>query len=295
MRIVFIGCVKSSYLLLKTLLEAGKNIVGVVTKEHSEVNADFVDLTDLCRSYDIDYFYARNINDDEVISFLKDKDPDIIYCFGWSQIIKKPILELPSKGVVGFHPAELPHNRGRHPIIWALVMGLERTASTFFMMDEGADTGDIISQRIIEIKKEDYAEDLYDKIMNAACNQVIDFTEEIESESCILKKQEAEIGNTWRKRTKSDGKIDWRMGSYAIYNLVRGLSRPYVGAHLVYQGCDYKVWRVEEIITEDYRNIEPGKVIQKISDKEIIVKAYDNLIHILECDEIGVKEGEYLE
>lgn len=47
--------------------------------------------------------------------------------------------------LIGFHPANLPQNRGRHPIIWALFLSLQETASTFFMMDEDTDSGDIIS------------------------------------------------------------------------------------------------------------------------------------------------------
>lgn len=74
-------------------------------------------------------------------------------------------------GVIGFHPAALPNNRGRHPIIWALALGLNETASTFFKMDEGADTGDIVSQVKIPICESDYAADLYENIMCAAKNR----------------------------------------------------------------------------------------------------------------------------
>ena len=78
-------------------------------------------------------------------------------------------------GVLGYHPAELPKNRGRHPIIWALVLGLKRTASTFFFMDEGADTGDILSQYKINISKNDNAETLYNRIIEVAMKQVDEF------------------------------------------------------------------------------------------------------------------------
>ena len=70
-------------------------------------------------------------NEAEQISFITEKSPDVIYCFGWSHILSKKILKLPPYGVVGFHPAELPNNRGRHPIVWALFLGLKKTASTF--------------------------------------------------------------------------------------------------------------------------------------------------------------------
>ena len=164
MRIIFIGCVKSSAILLKELVNSKADIVAVITKSTSFVNADFEDLSLICEENNIEYKYVNNINDSDSIKFIKDKQPDIIYCFGWSQIIKKEILQIPTKGVVGFHPTKLPHNRGRHPIIWAIALGLEETASTFFMMDEGADTGAIISQEPIKIAYEDDAQNVYDKI-----------------------------------------------------------------------------------------------------------------------------------
>ena len=55
-------------------------------------------------------------------------------------------------GVVGYHPAKLPQNRGRHPIIWSLALGLKHSASTFFFIQNGVDNGDIISQHPFEIK-----------------------------------------------------------------------------------------------------------------------------------------------
>ena len=77
--------------------------------------------------------------------------PDIIFCFGWSSLIKSEVLNLTKLGVVGYHPAMLPNNRGRHPLIWAKILGLTQTGSTYFFMDEGADTGDILDQSSFEI------------------------------------------------------------------------------------------------------------------------------------------------
>ena len=84
-------------------------------------------------------------------------------------------MDLPLLGVIGFHPAALPANRGRDPIIWALVLGLQETASTFFFMDEGADSGDIISQEYLIITDSDDAGILYEKITQTALKQLREF------------------------------------------------------------------------------------------------------------------------
>ena len=67
-------------------------------------------------------------------------NPDVIFCFGWSRLLKKRLLTIPKHGVVGFHPAELPMNRGKTSIDLGLSFRFKKTASTFFIMDEGADT-----------------------------------------------------------------------------------------------------------------------------------------------------------
>jgi len=119
MRIVFIGTVGFSLAALKKLNSLDADIAGVVTKTESPFNADFADLTPFCNSHDIAYIQVQNVNSQESLDWILSLQPEVIFCFGWSSLIKKPLLELAPLGVVGFHPAELPQNRGRHPLIWA--------------------------------------------------------------------------------------------------------------------------------------------------------------------------------
>ena len=296
MNILFIGCVKSSEILLKKLIEYNKPICGVVTKKQSEFNSDFSDLSPICCEHQIPCIYYTKINDEEILSFAKKQKPDIIYCFGWSHLLKAELFDIPPFGMVGFHPAELPRNRGRHPLIWALVLGLDRTASTFFMIENGADTGDIISQKLINIKHFDDAESLYKKIMNVASEQLIQFTSEFENGTIKKIKQDNSLANEWRKRTEADGIIDFRMSSESIYNLVRALAKPYVGAAFIYKNKTYKVWKCEVIYEglENYRNIEYGKVIKVLSKNSFIVKTGDGMLKIVDCEDIIIREGTYL-
>lgn len=296
MRILFIGCVKSSNVLLQTLLENGKKVAGVITKKESAYNSDFCDLQPLCLKYGIEPFYTESINNKTTKGFIDTVKPDIIYCIGWSELIDQEVISKAPKGVVGFHPAALPNNKGRHPIIWALVLGLKRTASSFFMIDEKADHGAIISQKEILIAHEDNAITLYNKILTKAKVQVLEFTEAFERDEVIFLDQPDGIGNAWRKRTKRDGKIDFRMSAWCIYNLVRGLSKPYVGAYFEFKEKEYKVWNTEIVTDEQeaYLNIEPGKVLEVYSQCSFLVKTGENLIRIIDCDEISIQNGDYL-
>lgn len=293
MRIVFVGVVDFSYHCLEEIIRNKGNVVGVLTLQQTSFNSDYKDLTPLAQKHGIPIFYIDNINSDDTFATIETLHPDVIFCFGWSQLIKSRVLNYPKLGIIGVHPAKLPENRGRHPLIWALVLGLESSALTFFRMDEGADTGDIISQKEFRIEYQDDAASLYEKIKLMASEQISEFLPELTNGTIEYRHQGSSIGNSWRKRGKADGKIDWRMSSRAIYNLVRGLSKPYVGAHCEYKGQEIKIWKVEEV--EGYAaNIEPGKVV-KSADGMIVVKVADHEIALVEHEFEEIPQmGEYL-
>ena len=215
------------------------------------------------------------------------------FCFGWSRLIREPLLSLAPLGVIGFHPAALPANRGRHPIIWALVLGLNQTASTFFKMDKGADSGDIVSQVVLDIYPSDNAHTLYERISNIALIQLRELVPRLASGGIQLMPQNHSLANSWRKRGPADGCIDWRMAASSIHDLVRGLSRPYIGAHFVYNESNIKVWQTE-IVLDVPCNLEPGKVLE-VSDNSLLVKAGIGAIRLLEYSpEFSVMPGVYL-
>lgn len=193
MNIVFIGCVAFSKACLQTLIALSQrhsslHITGVVTKQSSPFNADFCDIAPLARTHNIKAFYTTDINDASTRDFIISCAPDIIYCFGWSALIKQALLDLCP--IIGYHPAALPHNRGRHPIIWALALGLKESASSFFVMDSGADSGAILSQVPFAIESSDNAASLCARVERIAKEQIEDFTLD------ILERANASLANT---------------------------------------------------------------------------------------------------
>jgi methionyl-tRNA formyltransferase len=293
MRILFIGTVQFSLHMLKKLVDMRANIIGVCTKAESPFNNDFKDLTPFCELNSIPCLHVHDINDKTNIDWIEDQNPDIIFCFGWSSLIKKEILDIPEMGVVGFHPSKLPENKGRHPLIWVLIFDLEKSASTFFFMNENADDGDILSQKEFLITYQDDAKSLYEKIIVIALKQIEYFLPQLQNNKFKRIKQNHTSENFLRKRTISDGKIDFRMTSRSVYNLVRALTRPYVGAHISFNGANISVWKVKEVLNNQ-KNIEPGKVLSANSFS-IIVKCCDNAIEIIEHDfKILPKIGDYI-
>lgn len=293
MRIVFIGAVQFSASMLNVLLSKKANVVGVCTLLNAPSNADHVDLSYLARKAGLPVLDAQNINSVETVEWIRQLVPDVIFCLGWSRLIGKELLSIAPLGVIGYHPAALPANRGRHPLIWSLALGLEKTASTFFFMNERADAGDIISQVSVPISRSDDASDLYSKLTKVAELQLRNILSTLEVGTFNRFPQDESLANVWRKRRRIDGQIDWRMSAISIHNLIRALAKPYVGAHFLYEGVEYKVWG-SEIIPDLRRNLEPGKVLA-IQTNGIIVKAGVDAIQILMTKPISnLQVGDYL-
>lgn len=293
MRIVFIGAVEFSRRALRRLLDNGAEVVGVCTLRESSFNSDFADLSALCESRGVPWRHTPDINAPATVAWIKQLRPDVVFCFGWSRLVGTDLLRAAPLGVVGYHPAALPANRGRHPLIWALALGLKTTASTFFFMDEGADSGDVLSQRPIAIDDDDDAGTLYAKMTDVALAQLDEFVPQLASGNYPRRAQSHEGANVWRKRGRQDGQIDWRMSAVAIHNLVRALTKPYCGAHFTAAGADFKVWKCA-VVDDVPDNIEPGKVLA-VDGIGPLIKCGAGAIRLLQSEPaFHPKAGDYL-
>lgn len=284
MRIVFIGAVEFSRHCLEAILKCHGNVVAVVTvaKEKAGTHADYADLSGLAATHNVPLYRVRDINQPDNVELLRSLRPDVIFVFGWSQLVSRQILDIPVLGCIGTHPALLPKNRGRHPIVWALVEGLQESGLTFFYLEESADNGDILWQRAFPISLEDDANSLYEKIKSLAGEAIPEFLPQLARRSAPRVPQDDAKATYWRKRTQKDGEIDWSASSMTIYNLVRALTHPYVGAHTCAGGVKMKVWRANlpsgpPVV--DQNDMVPGAVLSS-SNEGFVVKTGDSHITV---------------
>ena len=294
-RVVFIGAVECSRHCLNEVIGHGVKPVGIFTLPNhlANLHADFADLSDIAGDHDIPIHYIEDVNASVAADLIRQYSPDVIFVWGWSRIIRGHILSIPRLGCVGLHPAMLPANRGRHPIIWAIVLGLPYSGLTFFWMDEGADSGDILAQKRIELAEDESARTLYDKIKLAASDLIAQFLPRLMEGSVDRIPQNHQMANTWRKRGKADGQIDFRMSALTINRLVRALGDPYSGAHIMVSGSEVKVRRVKTLpLKEQDRCFEFGRVLG-VKEREVTVRAAEGLVVLVDHDldplpELGV-------
>ncbi len=219
----------------------------LVVTLHDQLNTDksgriYVDK--FCRAHDIPVLKCGSVNDSLVVDHFVNMKIDWVFIIGWSQIAGSSVLSAPTKGCVGIHPTLLPEGRGRAPIPWAILKGLERTGVTMFKLDEGVDTGPIISRILLPLSPNETATTLYDRVANAHRELVGQTWPAFEKDSVILTPQDDSLASVWHKRTPEDGRIMECMTPDYVERLVRATTRPYPGAFYDEQdaGRRVRIW-----------------------------------------------------
>lgn len=281
MKIAFIGGVKYSYELLSVILKDGWNVSIVFSYDESKkiFYSDIASFDDLTKSNGIKHIKVMNINDPENIKILQKEKPDLILVMGWSQLLKKEIIKIPTLGVIGSHPTELPKYKGRAPIPWTILKDLKQSALTFFYIDEGVDDGDILDQRSFSVTGLDDSSTLYKKMTSFGEKMLLENLPLIENKSAHRKKQDnSKFIEIWPKRTKEDGKINWNETCIEIHKLIRATTYPYPGAFTNFKNKELIIWKSNYF---DDSICEPG-VIKQIHDEFILVGTGYGTIKILE-------------
>jgi len=195
---------------------------------------------------------------------------------GWSQIIHNEILNIPSIGVIGSHPTELPKYRGRAPIPWTIWKELKESALTFFFMEEGIDDGDILDQKKFKIGPDDDATLLYEKITDLGKQMLIQNLPLLKNgKATRIKQDNTKFVEYWEKRTPEDGKIHWSKSAKEIHKLIKATTHPYPGAFTFFDKSKLTIWKAR--VKDSLGDI--GKILDS-SEEGVLVGTGDGSILI---------------
>ncbi|MBI5298913.1 MAG: methionyl-tRNA formyltransferase [Deltaproteobacteria bacterium] len=247
MKVVFVGCVEFSRFALKALIDAKADIVGIFTIDDSLKKgvSDFACFDDLINGLNIPIFKFRDFNSKESLQTLENLNPDLMYVIGWSWLVKKQLMDVPKKGVIGLHPTLLPKGRGRAPIPWTILNGLKQSGATIFFIAEQADAGDILKQVSYPIDEDETATTLYKKVCEATYQLVSETYPKLIANREERLKQDDSLATLWIKRKPSDGLLHWSHSTKNLYTLIRAVTHPYPGAFTFLRGKKMIVWQAK--------------------------------------------------
>tara|TARA_B100000575_G_C23141388_1_gene664342 strand:+ start:5098 stop:5931 length:834 start_codon:yes stop_codon:yes gene_type:complete len=245
MKLAFCTCVKLGKSCIEKVYEIGGKFDLLITLEDhlSTKKSGRIFLDDLAQKNDTPLLKINHINDEASINSLIDYEIDWLFLIGWSQIASSNVLNSCKKGVIGAHPTLLPRGRGRAAIPWTIIKGLNKTGVTFFNMDEGVDTGNILGQKEITVLKNETAATLYEKVNNSHIDLIEEVWRKIESNSLTEIIQDNQKSTYWEGRKPSDGEIfPNKMTINEIDKLVRATTKPYPGAFVLKNKSKLIIW-----------------------------------------------------
>jgi len=291
--VVFIGTVESSYHTLKALIDGGVNITAVFSldSQYSDSVSDYRDLEPLTIDIDIPYFVFKNVNEKKVIENLINMQPDYIIVVGLSQLVKKEILTIPTKGCIGAHPSLLPKGRGRASIPWTIINGEKESGMSVFFLEEGADSGDLIAQERFLLDERETAASLYEKSIIALYKIFGEIAPDIKAGLIAGTSQDHTKATFTSRRVPVDGYIDWQqMNTEQINCLIRGTSFPYPGAYTYFKKKKIILWDNEIIENNKYVAV-PGQILYVSADGAVWIKTLDGILSVKNVEVDGEKRS----
>ncbi len=289
MKIVYMGTPDYAVGPLKALIEAGHEVTAVVTQpdkpkgRSKELIAPPVKAYALTQGLTI--FQPEKIKSADAVEQLKKYEADVFVVAAFGQILSKEILTMPKYGCINVHASLLPKYRGAAPIQWSIIDGEKETGVTIMQMDEGIDTGDILTQKVVPIDDEDTGESLFHKLCVAGSELLVETIPMLEAGELTPQKQEEEKSTYAKMLKKELGNLDFSKSATKLWYLVRGLNS-WPSAYTYYNNKTMKIWNAVPV--EENTEMTPGTLVKKDKDS-IYVQTGDGLLRILEIQMEGKK------
>jgi len=301
MRILFFGTPEFANRTLERLIDSEHEIVGVIaqpdrpagrgrklTPPPTKVTAE---------KAGIPVFQPEKIKTDDIWDMMqKDLVCDVAVVVAYGQILPKRILGFPKFGCLNIHASILPKYRGAAPIQWAIVNGEKKTGVTIMQLDEGMDTGPIVSVREADILEDDDANSLFDLLSLAGAELLVETLEKIEAEQKVESTpQNNEAATHAPLIKKEDALIDWKEDVVPILCKIRGfiawpIAQTKHGKEMI------KITGAEPVdpdwFPETWKNdkVPVGMVVDQMDGRGFVVKAGNGLVMITKLRIPGKKE-----
>jgi methionyl-tRNA formyltransferase len=289
-RIVLIGSVLSSERTLKALVRHHAPVVGVLglDSQHARNVAGYRDLSLPTHDAGVEYRSFDRVNTPLVEEVVRSWRPDLVFVVGLSQIVRPQLIAIATIGCVGFHPTRLPYGRGQAPMAW-LILDRGPAAATFFVIDEGVDSGAILHQEPIAVSEEDSATELEAQVGEAIDRGLDKWLPDLLSGQAIARPQDESSATYFGRRRDEDGLIDWTASAEDIDRLVRAATRPYPGAYTYFRGQRLRIWATERDVTVRYRGVVGRVLDRRRNDGALLVQAGDVPLWMVDYEPSGLR------
>lgn len=165
-------------------------------------------------------------------------------------IISRRAIDMFPRGIINSHFSLLPKLRGADPISWAIANGDKKTGVSLMLVDEGMDTGKLLTSRSVPVSKHETTPELTERLITLSDTLIQEYVPQYLEGTLLPKNQPHPDRATYsRKLTKADSVIDWSKTAHEIDQEIR--------AFIGWPGSKTMLGSVEVIITKAHVTTVP--------------------------------------
>lgn len=219
------------------------------------------------------------------VTRLGEEQIDVLLVVGWQRLIPSWLINHCSEGALGLHgtPGGISAGRGRSPQNWSLILGASEFTLSLFLIDEGVDSGKIISSTTVQYEPEDDINSSHIKVAMIASDLIV---RAMQSGRSLIASARPQTGPVFYfpQRLREDGAIDWSRSTEEVSRFVRALAHPYPGAFTWLGEQKIMIWNVTAVsglknLARERKNIEtPGKVVFESTAGLIVIRTGDGYV-----------------
>jgi methionyl-tRNA formyltransferase len=254
LRIVFMGTPEFAVTSLEALVEAGYNVVGVITAPDKPAGRGMKLQQSAVKKYaeekGLHILQPEKLKNPEFLEELRSLKADLQVVVAF-RMLPEVVWNMPPLGTINVHGSLLPQYRGAAPINWAVINGEKETGVTTFKLQHEIDTGNILMQERIPIGENETAGELHDKMKEVGAQLLVrtvqalaDGTIQEIPQAATTSEQTLVVKHAPKIFTETC-QIDWNKTVSEVHNLIRGLS-PYPAAFTKLDEKKLKIFKSEK-------------------------------------------------
>ena len=228
MKILFMGTPDFAIPSLRELIDAGEEIVGVVTQPDKPRGRGYELLPTPVKAFalsrGLSVYQPETLRGEEFMELLEKLQPELIAVTAYGKILPESVLNFPKHGCINVHGSLLPEYRGAAPMQRAIIDGKSETGVTIMYMAKGLDTGDMLLVEKCAIEEDDNFEDIHDRLSEMGAKALVKTVDNIKAGRAERVKQDDSRATYAQKIEKSDCAIDFSRSAKEVHDLIRGLS-----------------------------------------------------------------------
>ena len=260
MRIIFMGTPDFAVASLHALLDAGENVVAVVTSPDKPAGRGQKMHESAVKKYALErglpVLQPEKLRNEGFLAALRSYQADLQIVVAF-RMLPEAVWGMPAKGTINVHASLLPQYRGAAPINHAIINGESFSGVTTFLLQQEIDTGNILLSKKVAIGPDDTAGILHDRLMQAGAEVLLETVTALRNNT-VTPVPQPHLAETELKAApkifKTDCLIDWNKTTDNVFNQIRGLS-PYPTAFTTLEG---KVLKIFETKKEPALGLAPG-------------------------------------